>query len=120
MTFTAQSVIILLQHCRPRRGSTEMMRRPHAHHSSQKVRDTLVTNKRGQYVVGMPKLSEREEDAPVVPKVIDFKAQIRQKESEQRARDEQFERLQALAYQPSLHAQGAGEADVDSDGGWDE
>ncbi|CAK4261422.1 unnamed protein product [Aphanomyces euteiches] len=71
----------------------------------------------------MPLLSEKQVDAPVIPKVIDFKAQKLREEEEKRSRDQQFERLHALAYQPTLHSQrnphGSNHFDDDDDG-WDD
>ncbi len=47
------------------------------------------------------KINLNEEE--VVPKVLDFAKQRREEDTLKQLRDEQFERLHALAYQPSLH-----------------
>ncbi|KAF0690513.1 Aste57867_18103 [Aphanomyces stellatus] len=72
---------------------------------------------------GMPLLSEREIEAPVVPKVVDFKAQKQREDEEKKTRDEQFQRLHALAYQPTLHSQRNPRGNADNDDeedGWDD
>ncbi|OQR87535.1 coronin, partial [Thraustotheca clavata] len=70
---------------------------------------------------GMPKLSDKPPDAPIVPKVIGFQARKQKELQEQKEKDERFERLHSLAYQPSLHANATLKQDDDSsDGGWDD
>ncbi|OQR99703.1 WD-40 repeat-containing protein [Achlya hypogyna] len=70
---------------------------------------------------GMPKLSDKPPEAVVLPKVIDFQARKQRELQEKKERDDRFERLHALAYQPSLHANATqSTTDADSDDGWDD
>ncbi|RHY00675.1 hypothetical protein DYB37_012608 [Aphanomyces astaci] len=69
-------------------------------------------------------VSTRPPDIPVVPKVIDFQATKQRQDDERTQRDENFNRLHALAAQPTLHAQGPkqeeNEEEDDDDDGWDD
>ncbi|KAF1330331.1 Tumor-specific antigen, partial [Globisporangium splendens] len=77
---------------------------------------------------GMVPLSEKPKDTVQVrPKTLDFQARLRQEDEEKRLKAEQFERLNTLAAQPSLHSinHGATKApttanEADSDDDWDD
>ncbi|RHY53396.1 hypothetical protein DYB30_004351 [Aphanomyces astaci] len=73
---------------------------------------------------GMSWVSTRPPDIPVVPKVLDFQATKQRQDDERTQRDENFNRLHALAAQPTLHAQGPkqeeNEEEDDDDDGWDD
>ncbi|ETV99986.1 hypothetical protein, variant [Aphanomyces invadans] len=74
---------------------------------------------------GMPLLSAREQDVVVaVPNVIEFQAQKDREDHARAVRDQQIQRLHALAAQPTLHHQGAAvhpdDDDDDDDDGWDD
>ncbi|RHY27676.1 hypothetical protein DYB32_006623 [Aphanomyces invadans] len=71
---------------------------------------------------GMPLLSAREQDVVVaVPNVIEFQAQKDREDHARAVRDQQIQRLHALAAQPTLHHQGAAvHPDDDDDDGWDD